>query len=174
MGPSSEDAWKYQRHSTFGAVPHGHGSRDFHPFQAVAEAVNNAHSLRKIIVGVDGETVPRDYSGPTALANALRKHNSLEGSIWVDWCPLLEAAQITALDPVLQALSRGSFGLIGVLCWRQHKALFFILCSKHYQLVPNYSKLSSCPNVVVLKPSEIYSSCRRTQTCVLHCLRTTG
>jgi hypothetical protein len=51
-----------------------HGSRDFHPFQAVAEAVNSAYSLREVILGVDGASFLRDSSGLTALANALRSH----------------------------------------------------------------------------------------------------
>jgi hypothetical protein len=82
-----------------------HGSRDFHPFQAVADAVTNAHSLHKLRVCLDGEISPRDSSGLTALASALRKHQSLKGFTWIAWSPLLEAAQITALDPVLQELS---------------------------------------------------------------------
>jgi hypothetical protein len=87
----------------------GSDSRDFHPFQVVAEAVNNARSLHElgfcIVRGLDRETFPRDSSELTALANALRKHTGLERFSWVDWCPLLEAAQITVVDPVLQALS---------------------------------------------------------------------
>jgi hypothetical protein len=81
------------------------GSRDFHPFQAVAEAVNGAHSLHDLGAGISGEIFPRDSTGLTALASALREHKSLEGFSWVDWCPLMEAAQSTALNSVLQALS---------------------------------------------------------------------
>jgi hypothetical protein len=81
------------------------GSPDFHPFQAVAEAVNSTHSLYKLRVHLEGETFPRDSSGLTALASALRKHKSLKRFIWVDTCPLLEAAQSTALDSLLRVLS---------------------------------------------------------------------
>jgi hypothetical protein len=54
------------------------GSRDFHLFQTIAEAVNRAHSLRKLTIGIEGETLPRDPSGLAVLANALRKHTVLE------------------------------------------------------------------------------------------------
>jgi hypothetical protein len=83
---------------------HIRGSRDFHPFQAFADAVSNAQSLRKLYVSLkDGETVPRDPSGLTALANALREHTALEEFTWIDWRPL--ALSDLALDPVLRALS---------------------------------------------------------------------
>jgi hypothetical protein len=81
------------------------GSRDFHPFQAVAEAVKNANSLRGLRIGLDYETFPRDPSGLTALASALRKHTGLQKFRLMDCRRLLEAAQSTTLDPVLQALS---------------------------------------------------------------------
>jgi hypothetical protein len=80
------------------------GSRDFEPFQAVADAVNNAHTLRKLHINLRSETIPRDPSGLTALANALRERTALEEFWWADLCPRLEAAQITALDPVFRAL----------------------------------------------------------------------
>jgi hypothetical protein len=82
------------------------GSRDFHPFQAVAEAVNYAHSLCRLAFCLEGETLPRDPSGLAALANALREHTALEEFDLVDFCSRiqLEAVQITALDPVLWAL----------------------------------------------------------------------
>jgi hypothetical protein len=82
-----------------------HGSRDFHPFQAVAEAVNSAHSLHVLGVGIDKETFPRDSSELTALASALRKHTGLQEFSLLDWRPLPEATQSTAFDPVLQALT---------------------------------------------------------------------
>jgi hypothetical protein len=80
------------------------GSPDFDPFQAVADAVNNAQSLCELVIGLDGETFPRDSSGLTALANALREHTSLQEFTWFDFDSRLEAAQITAVDPVLWAL----------------------------------------------------------------------
>jgi uncharacterized protein YoaH (UPF0181 family) len=82
-----------------------HGSPDFHPFQVLADAVNNAQSLRDLEVVLIGEIFPRDPSGLTALASALREHTGLQEFYLCGWCPLLDAAQNTALDPVLQALS---------------------------------------------------------------------
>jgi hypothetical protein len=81
------------------------GSRDFHPFQAVADALKNAQSLCKLCVSSlgDGETFPTDPSGLTALANALREHTSLQEFSWID-CSLLGIAHTTAVDPVLWAL----------------------------------------------------------------------
>jgi hypothetical protein len=81
------------------------GSRDFHPFQAVADAVNNAHSLRKLHIGIEGETFPKDSSGLTALANAIREHTVLEKFAWFDPYSQLEAEQNIPLDPVLRALA---------------------------------------------------------------------
>jgi hypothetical protein len=81
-----------------------HGSRNFHPFQVVADAVNNAQSLRELEVVLNCQIFPRDPSGLTALANTLREHTGLQEFTLFDFCPLLETAQSTALDPVLQAL----------------------------------------------------------------------
>jgi hypothetical protein len=85
-----------------------HDSREFRPFQAVAEAVNSARSLRKLRIGLSSASLPRDPSGIgiIALANALREHTSLQEFIWNDSCSRvhMEAAQITALDRVLWAL----------------------------------------------------------------------
>jgi hypothetical protein len=80
------------------------GSRDFNPFQAIAEAVNSAHSLRELAIDLEGESLPRDPSGLTALSNALKEHASLQGIIWVDHRSRLESTHLTALDPVLRAL----------------------------------------------------------------------
>jgi hypothetical protein len=77
------------------------GSRNFHPFQAVADAVNSAHSLRKLVVDV----FPREPSGLIALANALREHTSLREFTWFDLGSRREAApRDLSLDPVLRAL----------------------------------------------------------------------
>jgi hypothetical protein len=81
------------------------GSRDFHPFQALAEAVNSARSLSKLVIGLEGETVPRYSSGQTALACALRENTGLQEFNLIDCCFVQEVAQNTALDPVLRALS---------------------------------------------------------------------
>jgi hypothetical protein len=76
-----------------------HGSLDFHPFQAFADAVNNAHSLSKLVI-FPHCTFPIDPSGLTALANALREHTALQDFTWIDFGSPTEAAQISALDPV--------------------------------------------------------------------------
>jgi hypothetical protein len=81
------------------------GSRDFYYFQAVADAVNNAHSLRKLELFIDCAIFPRYVSGLAALADALRQHPALEDFRWLDMCSPQEAQQDTFfLDPVLQAL----------------------------------------------------------------------
>jgi hypothetical protein len=80
-------------------------SRDFRPFQAVAKAVDNAYSLRELVVGVEDETFSRDSIGLIELANSLQEHTALQEFIWADPCSRLEAAQITVVDPVLQALT---------------------------------------------------------------------
>jgi hypothetical protein len=79
------------------------GSRNFDPFQAVADAVNSAKSLCKLVIGLDGESFTRDPSGLTALANALREHTALEDFTWFDLGSRMETTQITALDPVFRA-----------------------------------------------------------------------
>jgi hypothetical protein len=83
------------------------GSRDYHPFQAIAEAVNSAHSLRKLAIEIKGIYYPMDPSGLTVLANTLQEHTILEKFTWLDYCShiQLEAVQITAVDPILQTLS---------------------------------------------------------------------
>jgi hypothetical protein len=82
-------------------------SRNLDPFQTVADAVNNAQSLRKLNMDVEGETLFRDPSGLAALANALREHSVLHEFTWFDFESRLEpaAAQNTALDLLLEALS---------------------------------------------------------------------
>jgi hypothetical protein len=78
-----------------------HGSRDFHPFQAVAEAVNKAQSLCKLDVVLVG-TVPRDPSGLAALANALREHTALQIFAWFD-CSCRIPPDVTT-EPMLRVL----------------------------------------------------------------------
>jgi hypothetical protein len=80
-------------------------SRDFHPFRAVADAVNNAQSLCKLGFVLEGDTGPGTSSGVTALASALRKHTALQEFGLVSSCRLEGALQSTAFDPVLQVLS---------------------------------------------------------------------
>jgi hypothetical protein len=81
------------------------GSCDFHPFRAVADAVNNAQSLCKLVIGTGSETFPRDPSGLIALANALREHTALREFTCLDKSSREEAApRDVTLDPVLRAL----------------------------------------------------------------------
>jgi hypothetical protein len=81
------------------------GSRDFHPFQAIAEAVMNAHSLCKLTVYHEGIGVPGDPSGVTALANALRQHTNLQEIRWIDFLSRTEeVTRDLSLDLVIQAL----------------------------------------------------------------------
>jgi hypothetical protein len=84
-----------------------HGSsHDFHPFQAVADAVNNAHSLLSLKVFDTQETLHLDQSGILVIADALRQHPALQEFIWIDVCsPQQQQAQRdTSLDPVFRAL----------------------------------------------------------------------
>jgi hypothetical protein len=84
------------------------GSRDFDTFQALADGVKNAHSLRRLILSVDWRSAsfPRDPSGMFALAKALREHKRLQKFTWVDsvFPDQLEAMNSAAVDPVLRAL----------------------------------------------------------------------
>ena len=80
------------------------GFRHFHPFRAIAKAVNSAPSLCKLTIVQDREAFSRDPSGLVAFANALREHTTLEEFMWIDSCDRLETAQVTTLDPVLRVL----------------------------------------------------------------------
>jgi hypothetical protein len=79
------------------------GSPRFHPFQAVADAVNNAHSLCRLVIFPKAESLTFDPSGMIALTNAFREHTSLQEFGWFDW-NALGAAQNPSLDTVLRAL----------------------------------------------------------------------
>jgi hypothetical protein len=81
------------------------GSRDFHPFQAVADVVNNAQSLRKLEIHV--ETLITDPLGLNPLGNALRKHTGLRSFMWCDFFgPWLQgtAPHEATTDLLLQVL----------------------------------------------------------------------
>jgi hypothetical protein len=60
------------------------GSREFDPFQAIADAVNNAESLRELEVLQEHGNFPRDPSGMIALANALRERTALLHFAWYE------------------------------------------------------------------------------------------
>jgi hypothetical protein len=79
------------------------GSRDFQPLQAVADAVNNAHSLCILKVVTTFESFPRKPFGLITLANALRKHTALQEFTWRDYASR-RAPRDLSLDPVLLAL----------------------------------------------------------------------
>jgi hypothetical protein len=105
----SEDQWVLlvRTHGRIKDIQHlqlyyTHGFRYFHPFQAVADAVNNAHSLCSLIIESDTNTLPRDPSGLAALANALREHIFLQEFIWFDYSDL--APRDATPDPVLRVL----------------------------------------------------------------------
>jgi hypothetical protein len=81
------------------------GSLEFRPLQAVADAVNNARSLRELVIRIRGQTFSRDPSGLTALANALREHTALQEFRWIDFGSRSQVAPVDiSLDPVLRAL----------------------------------------------------------------------
>jgi hypothetical protein len=91
------------------------GSRNFHPFQAFADAVNDAKLLRKLIFVLDPESFSRDPIGLSALANALREHSSLKIFSWSEFgsrqreagmfgSQQQETASGVVRNPVLQAL----------------------------------------------------------------------
>jgi hypothetical protein len=73
------------------------GSRDFHPFQAIAVAVNKAYSLCKLVIS----PVAPCSSGLIPLANALQMHTTLQEVTWFDMCSHVQG---DAPDFVLQAL----------------------------------------------------------------------
>jgi hypothetical protein len=82
-----------------------HAPRNFRPFQAIADAVNSAHSLRTLHIRKLANIGIRDPAGITALANALRQHLVLNSFDWLDLgCP--QEAHHTAVthDPVFRAL----------------------------------------------------------------------
>jgi hypothetical protein len=77
------------------------GSHDFHPFEALTDAVNNAQSLRKLGVNV----FPSEPSELIALANALQQHTALQEFIWYDIGHWREAAPPDfSVDTILRAL----------------------------------------------------------------------
>jgi hypothetical protein len=81
------------------------GSRVFRPFLAFADAVRSAQSLYKLRIRIEGRTFPRDSSGLTALANALREHTALQEFRWFDFASRMEPApQELSPDVVIQAL----------------------------------------------------------------------
>jgi hypothetical protein len=76
----------------------------FIPFQAVACAVNNAHSLLHLRVATNLGQFPREPSGMTTLANALREHTGLQEISWSGCESPRRPRDPRSLDPVLLAL----------------------------------------------------------------------
>jgi hypothetical protein len=78
-------------------------SRDFHPLQAIADAVRNARSLVDLNIAVG--SFPREQSGMIALASAIQEHTTLLHFTWLDiFCSQLDSAQITTFDLLLRVL----------------------------------------------------------------------
>jgi hypothetical protein len=80
------------------------GSRDFHPFQAVADAVTNAQSLLHLRFATNLGSFPREPSGLTALANALGEHTGLQEFSWSGMESPRRSRDPNSLDPVLWVL----------------------------------------------------------------------
>jgi hypothetical protein len=80
------------------------GSCGFHPFWAVAGGVNNAQSFSKLDMLLGRGSFPKDPSGLTALANALREHTAMREFTWFDHCHQLVAVQEDTLDFLLRTL----------------------------------------------------------------------
>jgi hypothetical protein len=82
------------------------GSREFHPLQAVADGVKNAHSLCELRITVDWGSFPRGSSELIALANAIQEHTTLQKFLWSDFGSHVQpgAVPCAALDPVFLAL----------------------------------------------------------------------
>jgi hypothetical protein len=81
------------------------GSREFRPFQTVADALKNARSLHKLKVNLSGQNSPGDSSGLTALANALREHTALRDFNWYNYVSRLQEAPMDfSPDLMLRAL----------------------------------------------------------------------
>jgi hypothetical protein len=81
------------------------GSRDFHPFQTIADGVNNTQSLNAVNLCLESHEILTDSSKLTAFANAIREHKNLEEVKLCEYSRKVEAARSALLDPVLRALS---------------------------------------------------------------------
>jgi tetratricopeptide (TPR) repeat protein len=83
-------------------------SRDFHPFQAVAEALNSARSsLRKLSMCLESATFVEDPSGQVSLANALQEQTCLQFFFWAEHgisSGPEAAVHVTARDPLFRVL----------------------------------------------------------------------
>lgn len=79
------------------------GTRDSFPLSAVASAVNNAQSLRRLKIVVPQDLQELDRSALLVLANTLRQHAALETFVWTEHFSRRESQDKT-LDPVLRAL----------------------------------------------------------------------
>jgi hypothetical protein len=110
-----------------------HNSRSFDPFQTIAEAVNNAHSLRELEIVQQSQMFPKDPTGLTALANALREHTALEEFTWLDWFSPC-APRDLSLDPVFRTLPA---------CPRLRKVI----------IVTKYASLDATKSLLQLRPT---------------------
>jgi hypothetical protein len=154
------------------------GSRDFRPFQAVAEALNGAQSLRELVIGLrceslGGEHFPSDSSGLIVLANALREHASLHEFTWFDCGSRREVAPWDfSLDLVLQALPTcphlelvyimtkcaSADAVKNLIQWRTAAKLHLTLTPDHWLAVADGIRQSHC------KIKRLYLSLIRTSS----------
>jgi hypothetical protein len=116
LGIARDESWIVRLVKMLGSIKGIHrlelncrhdGSCDFHPFQAVNDALNNAPSLRALHIFTSSGACRRDLSGIVTLANnhALQEHTALQEFHWNDLGSPLEAQEETSFDPVLWALA---------------------------------------------------------------------
>jgi hypothetical protein len=123
-------------------------SRDFHPFQAVADAVNNAQSLYRLKVYHKGRSVHGDPSGLTTLVNALRQHTTFQEFSWVDFLSRREeVTRDLSLDLVIQALPACPH-LRKVTIWTQYASV---------DGIRNLLQLPSATELVLVSKKENWS-----------------
>ena len=118
-----------------------HGSDYFNPYQAVAEAVNSAHSLHMLEVCLLGEAFPIAPPGLIALASSLKEHTALQKFTWSDLGYRMRTAPPQfSLDLVLLELP-GCPRLLEVFINTQYasasamKTLLLVFSIKHRTLV---------------------------------------
>jgi hypothetical protein len=152
----SEDEWVLQvttlgsirdiQNLSFYCAP---GSRDFHPFQAIADTVNNAHSLRKLMIVRGGNAFPRDPSGLIALANALRKLMIVRGD---NAFPRYPSGLIAFANALREHTSLQEFFLFDLRSYRK-------AAPQDYFLDPVLRALPACPH---LRKATITTECAST------------
>jgi hypothetical protein len=126
---SYEGDGKDGRYSESNLVVQGRSFRDFCPLPAVANAVNNAGSVRKLRSKIEGQTFRRAHSTCQCSSRA-----RILAGVQVDPC-------------------RISRRLIAVYWWRHHNGILQpIFYSYHYQRVLIAGRYSSIPRPLVPVP----------------------